>query len=336
MTFDRWSYTNSGLKTARSCMRKFELRYVQMLERDDDERSEALAVGSCWHLAHEELARTGEVDAYAAIRNHAPNELWSVKLARLLSGYLWYWQDQPLNVIEPEYTFEHEDEATGIVMSGQVDGIVEFAGRRGIIERKTTSLSLDSESDYWPMLRLDTQVGIYALAVTPRPEFILYDVVRKPTINPKKIAKKEREAMRAAGEQGLLVSYFGESFPWDGIGEHVMTEERETPAMYGARLTADIVERPDFYFARREIHRTEDDFAALRGDIVDQVELIEAAEPERNYPRNPDACLNFGRCDFYSLCANNARPERGTIPDGFRQREHLHPELVDDSVATNQ
>lgn len=325
------SFTNSSLACFRRCPREFELRYMQRLERDIDEESEALAVGSCWHDGQETLALKGEAEAYEQIRRTAPNNVWAEKLCRLLAAHSWYWQGQQVKVVEPEVEFEVEHE--GFVFRGKRDAIVELPdGRRGLLEYKTTSSDVSAESSYWDRLRLDTQVGLYAMAMDEPPSFILYDVVRKPTINPKKISKAEVDRMRREIQKDGRCRYFEDLEAWQV--EPALAEAFESPLLYGARLTADIGDRPSYYFARREVPRTRDDYERLAEDLVATAALVRDGANGWGLPRNPDSCATFGLCDFFRLCSNNVRPEDGTVPpEGFRRRERLHPELGDSTPA---
>ena len=63
--------------------------------------------------------------------------------------------------------------------------------------------------------------------------------------------------------------------------------------------------------------------------------MVEAARYANAWPRNPDACHAYGTCEFFRLCSNNVNvgyphcAKGGFVaPEGFRAREHLHPELV--------
>lgn len=320
------SYTNSSMATFRRCPREYEWRYLERIEPDVPER-EPLSVGTAWHAAHE--SRTRGEDPYEAIARHAPGELWRVKLSRLFAAYEWYWQDQPVNVVEVEIPFEVDLE--GRKFAGVIDGIAETPdGRLGIIERKTTSFDLSPESRYWSKLRLDTQVGVYSIAfnaITGKSvDFILYDVVRKPTIKPARIAKKLAEPIIEDAECMRNFVYCGEQFEPRPMDVDAVREGRENEALYGARLTQDIGKRPEFYFARREVPRTAQDFNALRDDLMAQTAAIGHAVADGLLFRNPDSCNVFGVCDFFGLCSNNCTPS-GKVPDGFRQREHQHAEL---------
>jgi hypothetical protein len=332
------SFTNSSLACARLCPRKYELQFNQRLERDFGFLSEALAVGSCWHLAHDVQTKGG--NPYEAIAKHAPSLLWSVKLSRLFSAYGWYWHDNQLALVESEKTFRIEvdllnADGSKFILEGQIDGKLRTPdGRRGNLERKTTSEAIDDASDYWKHLRLDAQVGIYGIA-SGRPDFILYDVVKKPTIRPARIVNKEVDRMKAELAAGGIATYYGEKFPASRC-EIAVTNGQENELLYGARLTADIGDRPETYFARRIVTRTQADYEQLERELYEQVDDIRSRETRGSWPRNPDACDAFGTCAFFSLCSNNILPVRGSPPAGFRRRTHLHPELVRTPEASPQ
>ena len=50
--------------------------------------------------------------------------------------------------------------------------------------------------------------------------------------------------------------------------------------------------------------------------------MLEFAEDFDLLYRNPDACTEFGGCEFFSLCSGSQDPPAvGVIPDGFRKRK---------------
>lgn len=322
-------YTNSELATARQCLTKCDLRYNQHLT-PDAANAEALDVGSAWHAAFDFAHKEGEHGAgYDAFRIHAPSRLWNEKLGRMFAAYEWYWKEQEFHVVESEHTFRTE--LNGIAFEGQLDGVIDIGGRRGVLERKTTSMGIEEGAMYWDRLQLDVQIGIYASAVGFVPSFILYDVARKPTINPKKVSRADVARLTMELKANGSASYFGQAFDAEAL--HIPLEEgKESISMYGARLTADIGDRPEYYFARREVARTKADFDSLIGNLSEQVKVVEHAERHGLMHRNPDACATFGQCEFFSLCSKNVRPLKGDpAPDGFHHREHRHPELAPNS-----
>lgn len=327
----RRTYTNSKLVTARSCGRKYENKYLHRLDLDLDEEREVLAVGNAWHAMHEadglELG-----SAYARLAECSPSPLWTTKLGRLYAAHAWYWQDDPFEIIEPEHEFEVT--LGRHTLRGKIDAIVRSPdGRVGVMERKTTSDSVEPSSNYWDRLALDTQVGFYGYAVSARlgrfPDFIAYDVVRKPTINPKGLTKAD--VKRLAGELAKtgVGTYFGETFDGDHVAAILDADEpAESHDFYGARLTSDIGDRPGYYFGRRNVPRTSADYATLIEQVGKQIALLEVAEEEDLLHRNPEACATYGLCEYFRLCSHGIFPKSGdNPPEGFRVRDREHPEL---------
>jgi len=335
------SYTQSCLSCFRRCPREYDLRYQQQLERLGDAR-ETLAVGDCWHKAHDAASKAGaDGPAYAVIQARAPGELWVEKLRRLFAAYRWRWASHALKMHASEQRFEYVD-AEGRTRRGQIDGLIEIEGQIGNLERKTSGEDIDDGSTYWQRQRMGTQVSFYANAFKTLtghpPAFTLYDVVRKPTIRPKSIVKADMTRLRAELMKSGEAVYFGEKFGPEEI-EAALAAGMETSALYGARLTADIGDRPDFYFARKMIARTTLDLDLAERDTVQTIDAIESLSaqqefdrehfdaPRPMFPRNPDACDVFGVCDFFALCSNGEYPQPNTAPNGFARRAALHPEL---------
>tara|TARA_R110000851_G_scaffold120002_1_gene248057 strand:- start:1539 stop:2591 length:1053 start_codon:yes stop_codon:yes gene_type:complete len=344
------SYTNSCLSCFRRCPREFENRYALQLEREGDDR-EVLRVGSAWHHAHDVRTKSAQaaalhtgpdvsaqgyagepavqISGYDAIDRRAPGDTWKEKLKRLLAAYDWFWSEREVEIVESEHTFEYE--LDGTVRRGQIDGIVKQNGRVGILERKTSGEDIADGSPFWARQRMGSQVSFYDKAFREitgeAPAFTLYDVVRKPTIRAKALTKAEVKRMRAEVAADGPGIYFTEEFDEESL-EGAVFHGKETLKMYGARLTADIGDRPSFYFNRSLVPRTNLDIEQAELDTQGTIQLIETAYGLERFPKNPDACATFGLCDFFPVCSNNVDPREG-VPSGYARREHLHPELDD-------
>lgn len=333
------TYTNSSLSAFRRCPRLYELSYLQLLKPET--QAEALAVGSAWHRAFE---FEDPEDGIVFLRERSPSPLWGEKLVRLFAAYKLYWRtvDHPLNdanlvVVETEQTFRVEFH--GITLEGQIDAKAKLPdGRIALVERKSTSDAVDDDSPYWNRLRMATQPGVYAIALAERPSVIVYDVMHKPTINPKRLLKKDVASLTRQAIEGESAVYCGELIPAGDVASG-LAEERETLRMYGARLAKDIAERPEKYFARREISRTARDYEALMNDLEAQIGTIEAlnaADEMSNgnqspFYRNPDACDAIGTCSMFGLCERGENPRScDPPPRGYIRRAHRHAELVKD------
>jgi hypothetical protein len=223
----------------------------------------------------------------------------------------------------------------------RLDGIVDQlwrhkeTGRVYIGEQKSTSSGLE-DGAYWDKLKLSGQVQIYSYAVwmlwcggeleqyglkasdativTP-----IYDVWHKPQIKPKFLTQGETKKFVKTSE------YFGTQFEildWDTAdaggaqrvtvnGVHAEVKPgikegefaiRETPEMYAERLLFNITQRPDFYFARKEIPVNGDDISKLAQDCAKFVKKIKYNEKENLWIRNTRNCKSPGKCDFYDAC----------------------------------
>lgn len=206
--------------------------------------------------------------------------------------------------------------------AGKYDGLVSRNGEGWLLEHKTTSDDLGAESTYWKQLAIDSQVSHYMLARWQEGQRLvgtLYDVIRKPTINPKKLTKADQQLF-VAGR-----TYYGQRFDDAFVSAWQRDPEaRETPEMYGARLTHDCtVERPEWYFQRQEIPRLDRDIIEYAGELWEVGQQISAARKSGVHYRNSGACAMYGRpCEFLGICSGYDTPES----DRWQPRQ-LHSEL---------
>lgn len=248
-----------------------------------------------------------------------------------------------------------------VIRQGMIDHIVVWQGRLVNVERKSTSKNIEPEGTYWEKAQKDTQVSMYALAFRDMlesgtlpdavaafieqnsPEFgnTLYDVWHRPKVKPSKLSQKDTDSFIESGE------YCGQNFEVtaephqdengdtvynirvDGeeaeveMGKSGKPAVRETVGMFGARLLADIQERPAYYFQRREIARTDRDLARFR------VELANIYQAMRNFDRsgcwyeNEQQCRATFPCEFIPICygpgADAVCSGEVDLPDGFKR-----------------
>ena len=139
-------------------------------------------------------------------------------------------------------------------------------------------------------------------------ETVLYDVLKKPGMRPHKATPMESRKYKA-----------------DGSLYANQRDKHETPDEWRARLAADIAERPDWYYVRQEIPRIDSDLREFEEEIWMFSEMIREAKNKKRWPRNSGACLNFGRCAYFSICANGMDIEQ--IPPGMKRVDTVNPEL---------
>lgn len=272
-----------------------------------------------------------------------------------LCGYNWQYVDDDYEIVAEEIQFRLPilNPATGralpnVVLQGRIDKLVRSPnGIYYIDEHKSTGKSVDSDSTFWSHLTLDTQTKLYPYAaqrlqlageleqygikpIDPLIRGVRYDAWHKPGISPKKLTQADSKKLVETGE------YLGEKFnvtcPPDANGPVLDGEVldttpgakegafavRETPEMFGTRLLADIVERPEFYFARRDISRTDAELKAFEWDIYNIYKTIKFMDKNNRWWTNEQQCEATFRCPYTSVCYNNIKVDDGTVPEEFK------------------
>jgi hypothetical protein len=298
---------------------------------------------------------------------------WALERTILLTsfvGYIWRWSEDPIEVLASEVAFDlpvHMPRTglplpiTEALRVGKIDHVIKWNGMVGNMERKSTTRSIEADSDYWDKAKKDTQVSMYALAFRDMAERddsptyfnkakhdgvrfgnTLYDVWHKPTIKPKELSQKDTAALIETK------TYFGqefevETFPLgaDEAGNIVvpprMTVDgepcdiemgkkgfsiRETVGMYAARLLSDIYERPDFYYARREIARTDQEIRKFRGEVYNIYQMMKTFSKSGHWFENESQCRATFPCPFIPVCYGpgaDAVCDGKTTPQGFKR-----------------
>lgn len=316
--------TNSSMLQYKKCPRAYKYRYEMNLVPDED--AAALRIGKQFHKGREVYVKTGDATrAVDAAIDYEGDAHEAAMLAALLAAHIWYWE-QPRELAdlnfewigaEREFAVPLTNPATGrasltYLLAGKVDADPLNAATREpvIYELKTTGESIDSGSDYWPRLRMDGQISLYVLerqlAGSPVNK-ILYDVVRKPAMKPLRATPEEARKYKA-----------------DGSLYANQRERDETPQEWADRLYADIMERPEFYFQRREIVRLSADLAEYQREVWMVGKAINWARLNDFWPRTvtPFTCPF---CPYRGPCLENHEPQPG---QGFRQVDNPHLELT--------
>lgn len=315
--------THSRLSCFRTCPQKHYLRYEVGLR--PEEESTALRVGRAFHRALEAEYKGEDIDA--AMTECVADPYDMALVAAMFSAYHERWKDTTLEVIQAEETFNIPltNPQTGAPttvwqLAGKTDRIVKLAdGRLALMEHKTTSRDFTPGADYWVALHLDQQLSIYVIAARELGfdvQTILYDVMRRPMLRP---LKATPEADRKYTKK-------------DGKLYANQREADELPDEFAARVAADIAERPDYYFARIEIPRLQQDLDECAWEVWQQQLAIREAQRSGRWYKNPNSCFgNFGVCEYLSICQGNTL--NGEIPPGFKVTEDIHPELNQEPSA---
>lgn len=315
--------TNSRTKTARACMRlhwlRYDLGWTSVVE------AAALRFGDLFHrgLAAWWIGTYRLDEALGAMQGEA-DPFERAKAEALMIGYDARWSGDfswETLAVEQEFNTLLRNPETGRAsktwtLGGKLDLVVRSSGRVLGGEHKTASDDITPGSPYWLRLRMDSQISIYydgAAALGYHVEGFLYDVIGKPALRPLKATPMDARKYTKATKTEPSRLYANQR------------ETDETPEEYRDRILADIAANPNSYYQRGEVVRLESELAEARADLWQTAQAIQTARRTGQYPRNPDACVRYGRtCEFFEVCTGQASLEDATR---FRRLESVHPEL---------
>ena len=273
-----------------------------------------------------------------------PAERWQLPaMARgLLRGYDARWRDAHRNIeileIEKTYKAPLINPASSRLsrtfsLAGKLDKIVR---ENGLVfyDHKTTSYDIsDPNGDYWRQLQIDGQAKFYEILLRSNGiavERIVWDVIRKPRIKPKKLAKA------AQAEIVSLGTYCGFKVSQDTI-ERTKYATEENAELYEHRVARESLDNPDRYFQRQPVMRLDDELVEHWSEVWDISGEIREARRNGRWSRNSGACMNYGRaCQFLAICSGHDAPDS----DEWATKKNVHSELDDidgdgRSVITN-
>lgn len=264
-----------------------------------------------------------------AIDTPGSDPLAVAKVRALMSGYHSRWQSQQMEVLTVEETFrlpivnpETGRTSRTFTQGGKFDLTVAFDQKHWLMEHKSAGEEIaDPSAPYWRRLAIDSQVSMYALANWQdgrKLDGTIYDVIRKPTIRPKQIAKAEQKIMLSEG------TYFGFAIAQNDIADSAGIDYRETPFLYGLRLERETLDDPQRYYQRRPIPRLDGEILEWAGEMWQVALDIRQTQLSGGHYRNSGACMNYGRpCDFLGICSGYDTPDSGK----WKQRESAHAEV---------
>lgn len=346
--------TNSAIACFKSCRSKYWWSYVQGIRPSYD--AKALRMGTAVHEGLDRLKKGNSTDdAVAAVRQcylYMPDAFdaweWSIECetaVALVNGYAWRWS-QPMEVIASEQSWQlrlinpvTQSPSTCFDIAGKMDGIIRMEdGRLAVLEHKTCSEDIGLESDYWRRLQLDHQITLYIYAAR-RLNYdcatVMYDVLRKPTIKPTPVAVcDDLGAKIVLGPDGNRVRT--EKGQWrqtsDAAKGYVLQTRQMTADEWSAKLTADIGERCEFYYCRREIPRLDGELLECAEELwMIQRTIREAMNTDRWFKTvSKDSCT---WCCYWGLCSSKYDPI-DSLPEGMIRVNNLHPELKTDTTES--
>lgn len=322
--------TDSRIRAFRRCAREHFHRYEQGYQ--SIARDEALDLGAlvhvgleAWWLARKAAKFAPGFQAIAAIQAASADAFLVAKASAMLDGYDARWHHEPMDVLAVEVEFRAplvnpQTGAAGRIftVAGKIDAIARLPdGRVVIVEHKTTSETVGPGSDYWKRLTLDSQISTYfhgARALGFDVTGCLYDVLSKPGLRPLKATPPESR-----------------KYTKDGKLYAAQRETDETPSEYEQRLITHIAEAGDGLYQRGEVVRLADEERDAAFDTWQVARNIRDAQLADRWPRNPDACVRFGKtCAFFDICC---RTDSLDNAERFTRAAWPHPELSRDTTT---
>lgn len=314
--------TNSELRTQRRCARERHLAYG--LGYRSVHVADVLRFGTLTHVGLEAWWRAPDdrrlLDALQAMAPLAADAFEAVRAAALLQGYDARWADEPLVALAVEQEFRAPliNPETGAAsrtyeLAGKLDVIVRDLrdGLVYIVEHKTTTEDVGAGSAYWKRLQLDSQVSTYYAGGKSLGYDVagcIYDVLVRPGLRPLKATPTES---RKFTREGRLYAN--------------QRDADETPDAYMLRLVEAIARDPDRYYQRGTVVRLEAEERDHAFDVWQTARLMREAEVAQRFPRNPEACVRYGReCTYFPVCTGTASLDDATL---YRRAERTHEEL---------
>jgi len=276
--------------------------------------------------------------ALEAIDNAVPvdapysQQLIAAKCRGMILGYHARWSDVQFEVLPGSVEEFVQSELVNIdtakpsrtfTLAAKKDVTVNYKSQRVLIDHKTTSDEIDDpNSPYWRQLMIEAQPSHYMFIDWLRGQkvdYAIWDVVRKPGISPKEIAKAEWERVTVTGV------YCGYKLSQETIDELRAGSKRENLEMYTARLADDLVnQRPQRFFQRRAVPRLDHQIAEHAREVWMHAQNIITARRENRWPRNSKACMLYGRpCKFLGICSGQDSEDS----ERWTRKKQVHAEL---------
>ena len=341
--------THSRTDCFKTCRKKHQFAYEHGIRSVLD--GKALRMGSAGHAGLEAYGKTDDLATaaeavrayYAACPANFDQYEWDIEcetVLRLICGYEWRWADQKFKYVACEQSFELPltNPATGAAsktfsLGGKIDGIVELQdGRLAVLECKFLGDDIGRDSELWRRLRIDSQISLYCVAARKLGypvDCVMYNVVRKPTIKPTPVPLlddlglkivNDADGNRVRTEKGAWRQTGSTENNWVLQTIPMSTEE------WGTKLADDISQRPDFYYARNEIARLDQDLAEFESELWDVAKTIRDAQVNDRHYRTANK-MTCQWCQYFDICCSGFKFGRDVLPDNFVVLEDLHPEL---------
>ncbi|KKM22248.1 hypothetical protein LCGC14_1627210, partial [marine sediment metagenome] len=93
---------------------------------------------------------------------------------------------------------------------------------------------------------------------------------------------------------------------------------RETAEMYGARLLADIGERPEFYFRCIPLTKTDQEMEAFKWELLNIYRTMQNMIKTGHWYGNENHCEAKYKCAYIYPCYNRIEVSEDNVPEGMK------------------
>ena len=297
----------------------YELGWVPEVE------SRAFTVGKAWHRLLE-LSAQKVKDPLQQMLDEEQDTLTEEEAAVLIGMYSAFAELYQMPECRTEQPFRVKVPGTSWHLSGHIDGITPTGE---VVEYKTTSDSVEPDSDYWARLGFNLQVLLYSMAINHDAHAAHYFVMRKPSIKPKQVPILDADGKKVVLDKitGKRV-YNKNGTPRLTGGDGMEVQMRiETADEYADRLYHDVLDRPDFYFAEKEVLISQGKMQEALADVTSIIREVQmfrrnAKKLQRRQDGWRRACseMNCAHCPYRVLCLDTDYSTEDGVPDGFRLR----------------
>ena len=227
----------------------------------------------------------------------------------------------------PLYNLDTNRRSRNFVLSGKLDKVVRDADNRIVLyDHKTTSSKIAPSSNYWRQLQVEGQPRQYELLLRANGfdvDRVVWDVVRKPSIRPKRLSRAAAKDILATSQYFAQdVSPYALSVLAEAKDGEQMIEDNE---LFGLRVYDTVFQNSDEYFARQTVTSFNDDLYSHNQNMWDLSKDIVSARKRSGgrHTYNAGACLQFGTpCRYLGICEGSESPDSGNWHKG-----EVHPEL---------
>ncbi len=264
----------SMMNVAKQCWKKYDWKYNVGIEPID--QGSALKLGAIIHDAFyiyytKPELQPGDIalfieDKFAEeLSRVEQSEIEELQIMKAICQGMWSAYPKDLKDFQSILP-EHPFslDFNGMSIEGRLDGLVQKDGKWWVRETKTTSLA---QRQFKERVTISDQATLYYWAARKLRfpvEGIMYDALHKPLLR-----KSQKE---------------------DANG-------------FGLRIRLDYQQRPEHYFTREYVYRTELDIKMFEEDLLAfQKDLIQK-DKEGGYYRNQNSCMSFNSaCPYLKIC----------------------------------